>query len=273
MNFFHLIRLYSDAHIEPLQCKIHLASWNGNEDPLNVFLAGNFKEWQSWQTKRNFERPYIVSMINLPHPDKWLFAGIYNSHGYETLENSSIDFKYDTSLVEEFSELIGRLVISFKRTGRQSYLKAEKWSDSLMVAALREKKITIADFPGFNQTKVMKPLLDVIVKEQIPSWKSALSSVAGVYLITDVVNGKQYVGSAYGNNGLWGRWSEYSYTGHGNNKELRRLLKQKGNEYSKNFQFSILEIADTHASKHDVLKRESHWKDVLRSYEFGYNEN
>ena len=51
------------------------------------------------------------------------------------------------------------------------------------------------------------------------------------------------------------------------------LLSEKGYEYSGNFQYSVLEIADTHTSAADVLARESYWKDVLCSRDYGYNAN
>jgi hypothetical protein len=54
---------------------------------------------------------------------------------------------------------------------------------------------------------------------------------------------------------------------------LVALLSEKGEEYSDSFQYSVLEIADTHASVNDVLVREKYWKDVLCSREHGYNAN
>lgn len=72
-------------------------------------------------------------------------------------------------------------------------------------------------------------------------WKNKLSAIGGVYLITDTKTGKHYVGSASGEKGIWGRWSEYIHTKHGDNKRLRKLIYADA-EYCKNFQFSILEV-------------------------------
>lgn len=273
MRLFDILSLSSAAPLLPIQYKIHLASWNGWEDPLRVFLEGRFDDWQSWQTRKNFERDYILSLVNLPQPNKWLFAGVYRQTGCRPPEAGSNLYRYETELLDEFADLIGRLVVIFSRPGRSSYLKAERWADSLLVSELREARMTIEAFPGFNRTLIMKSTLDVIVREQIPSWKSALANVAGIYLITDTMTGKHYVGSASGLGGIWERWSNYSYSGHGGNVELTRLLREQGADYAKHFQFSILEIADTHASQEDILTRESHWKEVLRTRQFGYNEN
>ena len=60
---------------------------------------------------------------------------------------------------------------------------------------------------------------------------------------------------------------------HGGNKEIKALLKNKGYNYSSNFQFSILEICDLNASKDYIISRESHWKNVLLTRKFGLNKN
>ncbi len=52
-------------------------------------------------------------------------------------------------------------------------------------------------------------------------WK--FCAVAGIHLITDTLTGKQYVGSAYGKDGVVGRWCEYAL------KSLGRNLLQRCN--------------------------------------------
>jgi hypothetical protein len=80
MRLFDLLRTL-DSEIDTVRCKIHLACSNGIDDPLQVFLAGKFDEWQAWQTKRNFERPLVLSLIALPQPAQWLFAGVHDVMG------------------------------------------------------------------------------------------------------------------------------------------------------------------------------------------------
>lgn len=98
-----------------------------------------------------------------------------------------------------------------------------------------------------------------------------MSNVAGDYLIVDNKTGKQYVGSACGEAGIWQRWSDYAYTGHGGNKEMKLLLAEKGNDYAFDFHFTIMEVMDLNASKEFVISRESYWKDVLLTRTYGYN--
>ena len=145
----------------------------------------------------------------------------------------------------------------------------------MQIGELMSRRLEIDVFPGFSNVLLPKHLLEIIVAQQIESWKSALASVAGVYLITDTKTGRHYVGSAYGEGGIWGRWVAYSGSGHGNNRILSEILQKEGINYSRHFQFSILETADTNASKNDVLVRESLWKNKLCSREChgGYNAN
>ena len=112
-----------------------------------------------------------------------------------------------------------------------------------------------------------------VVRESNPSWKTALMNVAGIYLVTDTSTGKMYVGSAYGGDGIWQRWTAYAINGHGGNKELRTLLHEKQVDHAVHFQFSLLEICDLHSSDDYVISREVHWKNVLKTREFGLNQN
>ena len=271
MLLFDLLRVNA-PNIKEEDCKVHLAVWNGNEDPIDVFLAGDFEEWQSWQSRRNFERKYIISLLKLPGADKWLFAGGFRSEGSTYIEKEKY-YRYKTSELDEFKELAGRLVIMFSRSGRQSYLNAENWSSGMTVAEIRPEKMVVEEFSGYNKVNLSHKRLEIIVSQCIESWKSALSNVSGVYLITDAKTGKLYVGSATGDGGIWARWCAYAENGHGGNRELMAVLSEKGKGYSDNFQYAILEIADTHTSINDVLERESYWKDVFCSRQHGYNAN
>ena len=112
-----------------------------------------------------------------------------------------------------------------------------------------------------------------IVSDNIISWKSALSNVKGIYLIVDTLTGKQYVGSAYGDECIWQRWSNYAKDGHGGNVELKELLKANGEEYKCNFKYSILEVCNMNLGNEYIISRETHWKEVLMTRKFGLNKN
>lgn len=270
MKLFDFLRI-NMPDLRPEDTKIHLAVYNGRDDPLDVYFSGQFKEWQEEQTQRNFERPFILSLIKMQGQGRWLFAGTYRSLGYEN--KGAKDFLYQTEAVLALEEFIGRLVVEFQRSGRQSYRDAETLYNGLTVGELYARKLSIGEFKGFKNTKLTKSQLDIIVKQNIESWRAALSGVSGVYLIADTHTGKLYVGSACGEGGIWSRWCEYSFCGHGNNVALKELIDKNGYEYAMNFQFSVLEIADTHASGLDIIAREKFWKETLCTQKHGYNRN
>lgn len=271
MNLFALLRLLDPA-LDPQETKIHLACHNGVEDPLDVFLEGRFQAWQEEQTQRNFQRPCIVSLIQLPESGRWLYAGAYDSLDVSGPGEDGL-YRYDTRERGGTQELAGRLVVAFRRTGRASYLIAENWLDEFTVAALCEEPLSVREFPGYKRIQISKPVLDIIVRHDESTWRSALRSVSGVYLITDESDGRQYVGSADGGDGIWERWQTYALTGHGGNRGLRLLLDERGIEHADNFRFSILEVTDLNAAREEVLERESHWKDVLMTRTHGLNAN
>jgi hypothetical protein len=151
--------------------------------------------------------------------------------------------------------------------------RLERWIDHLEVSHILKKPYSVEPFPGYENILVDYSLLKTIIEENEESWFTALSNMKGVYLIADRRSGKQYVGSAYGEDAFWTRWSEYVKNGHGGNKSLRRLMKEKGQEYALNYQFSILEIRSMKTEDKEIIDRESYWKNVLQSREFGYNEN
>lgn len=95
-------------------------------------------------------------------------------------------------------------------------------------------------------------------------------------MLTDTKTGKRYIGSAYGDSGIWSRWSQYIANGHGGNKQLRELVEQKGFEYvENNFKFTLLEMHPMFKTDDFIIQRESFWKGVMmtREKETGYNSN
>lgn len=252
--------------------KIHCAT-GINPTPLEAFYDGEFKKWQEYQNNRNFKCDQIISLIHLGGAE-WLFAGVYKVHGVKPKSNNKKSwFEYSTSELPGLEHLTGRAVIIFDRRFRNSYLKGERYGEYLAVKEIKAERQSIGDFPGCNKVCLPFRGLKTVIRQELQSWKTALSNVAGVYLIADTKTGKQYVGSAYGDVGIWQRWCAYAGTGHGGNKELRQLLFGKGDDYAVNFLLTILEVIDLNASKEHVTAREGHWKGVLLTRRYGYNSN
>lgn len=250
--------------------KLHLAIGpKDKKEPLYDLFKGKFKSWQEYQNRKNFERDYILSLIYY-NQDEWIFGGIYKQKDVKEVEDH---YEYDTELLDTRKDLIGRLIIYYQRKGRQSYLMLEKYIDKLEILEILRESYTVEPFPGYENVIIDFNLLRTIIEKEEPSWKTALSSIKGAYIITDKSNGKIYVGSAYGKESFWGRWSLYAKNGHGGNKKLKKLISEKGLEYASNFQFSILEVRTNITNDEEIIRREAYWKSILKSREFGYNEN
>lgn len=252
--------------------KVHFAiGGQGRENniPLNMFLSGKFAEYQNEQTQKNFEKKYILSFCNY-NKNEWLFVGIYESSGAisEYEKNSKKFYEYDAKLCDIASDFIGKLVIKFKKEFRQSYPNLETCIDDLEVLELKREKVKV-EFPGYDNVNVSWKELESLIETD--AWRTALENQKAVYLIIDTKTGKKYVGSAYGDNMLLGRWRNYVENGHGGNKYLKEL----DFEYIKeNFKYSILEIFKSSVDDETIIGRESFWKEVLLTRtEFGYNDN
>lgn len=88
-----------------------------------------------------------------------------------------------------------------------------------------------------------------------------------------MIKGKQYIGSAYGVEGILGRWEKYVKTnGSGNNKQLVELIKED-EKYSRNFQFTVLQTLSKSLTEEEAIKKEINWKQKLGTHIFGLNSN
>ena len=271
------IKLIGILPIENLnEYKLHLACWNGVDQPLDVFVR-NRKEWEGWNTwrskKNDFNRKYIFSLIDFYHEaDIWLFGGIYKvlSRGSQNYSHS-----YKVELVEDSQVLIGRLKVALKRPGRVKAVRLENYYQDITVSEILKEVYTGEVFCGYENINHDFPRLEAVYKTNKPDWRAALENVKGVYLIIDKSNGKKYVGSAYGDSGIWSRWACYIGTGHGWNDELTKIISKKGLEYARNnCRFSLLEYRSMKTDDTTIIERESYWKEALLSRgPFGYNKN
>lgn len=270
MSIMSLLKIYDQSLVET-DIKVHLACHNGIEDPYeDVFLLGKWKDWQEGQTRKNFSRKYILSLIQMKNKSNWMFAGIFTSDGIRS-EDERLHY-YNTTPVVAFDEMVGRLVIEFKKDFRNSYPFLESISKELVVSQILASRAVLNSFQGYDKVFLKFIELQYIIQNQMREWITALSAVSGVYLITDSSCGKLYIGSAYGEGGLIGRWSQYVLTGHAGNKLLKELLNVNEN-HANHFRFSILETFDISTSPEDVIRAESFWKDKLGSRLIGYNDN
>jgi len=262
-----------------IKYKLHLACKNDHDHPLDLYL-NDWKSWEGWNKwrggKDDFNREYIFCLIKFYHePNKWLFGGIFRIvKRYDNFSETNIG--YELELADINKELMGRLMIDFYRPqgmmGRA--FKLENYYNDFVVSEILKKPFDGNIFPGYENINMGFPELETVFRYQKNDWKSALENVKGIYVIVDKSNGQKYVGSAYGDSGVWSRWAVYMGTGHGYNDELTKIIDTKGIEYArKNFRFVLLEYRSMRVDDTVILARETFWKEALMSRELGYNKN
>lgn len=170
---------------------------------------------------------------------------------------------FDLVESEHMADLRNRLVIRWKspRTWRINATTAAGYP--VMEIADAEP----VPFPGFDRLVLDHSELQAVMREhRYASWRTALASVAGVYLITDTRDGRHYVGKADGAESIRQRWSAYAANGHGGNVELRNLDPAT-------FRFSLLRVFDPATPTREIDAAENHFKATLDSRRHGLNRN
>lgn len=252
--------------------KVHFARWNKRDQPLEVWVRDR-REWQRWQEHRpqrnDFNRPLIFSLMQFYHePDMWLFGGVFRVLARH-------DDRYDVELSEDGSEFIGRLKLRSDYRDRGTRVNFENHYPDLEVQEILREPYSGRPFPGYDEIDLSFEELESLVRNNRPDWRAALESVKGIYLITDIKTSRRYVGSAYGDQGLWYRWCSYIASGHGGNVELKTLISDPSLAYCRsNFRFALLEHRSTRTPDDAIIAREAFWKRLLLTRgDHGLNRN
>jgi hypothetical protein len=264
--------LLREAHIDPASVK--LARHQDNRfslTPFSIWQAndGRFERYQSTQRREVFSGCDMIASFVVTPFDETLFVGIYEVGSVGTIPGGTEDpiagpivgdhFLYQLTLSSKLADYGARIVIDWG-TGFRSWVQRAAKQDKPVLEIRR--KASEERFPGFTSfRRELNSLASVP-----PDWRTILSAVKGVYLLVDLKNGKQYVGSAQGSEGFWTRWEQYVSSGHGGN---RRMMDVPNSEY----QVTILEVASSSASDEDILRSEHEWKEKLMSRKFGLNAN
>lgn len=231
------------------------------------------------------KRKFLLSFVN--STSDYRLAGLYSVEGHafhsmETLDREPRrkvirDRFGDATFVErgrkigqsgrlvfdlrprsEMADLIGRLVVE-KPAGR-AYVRRAENLDCRVVEIARERQLVP---PAPNWTEFVVPA--AMVRNLPRDWAARLREWRGVYLIVDL-DGQRYVGSAYGDENLLGRWRAHVEGDKGLTAEL-------GKRNPLGFRFSILELVAPSAAKETVLAIEANWKERLGTRMWGLNRN
>jgi hypothetical protein len=230
---------------------------------------------------------YVASFIGL-EPKKAHFAGLYKNSGSKRItrkqfwqipafnelkafgmkgfteesSRSSILW-FDLALTPFYAHWKGKLIVRWPGKELSWCRWARKPKNEMEVLAILDESALNAPMQKWDAIDLTWNDLRLLPKRS----KSALSQWRGIYYIFDTLDGKGYVGSAYGESNLYGRWMNYAARGHGGN----RLLRQRD---PRTFRFTILELVAPIEDPGEVIRREASWKERLHTRApYGLNDN
>jgi hypothetical protein len=259
---------FSDSELKNIKIRFNQSN-NNDFEPVKLFKEKdeglyNGQFWNYSKAKSFQVGQIAIGFIRIEY-DKWLLFDI--SEITKDLEKYD-DVGYDYRTLDEYKKYFGRLIVRYKNKSQNMIRKAESVINDCEVFEIINDTYEDDGFPGYDNINLSWHELNRVIEKK--DWKTALENQKGVYLITDVESGKRYVGSAYGENMLLGRWKNYVENGHGGNKDLKQL----DFEYIKaNFRYSILEIYKSTIDDKVIVNREHHWMRILltKDKRYGYN--
>jgi hypothetical protein len=190
------------------------------------FDIESFLLYQREQSKPIFHKcDYIISFLG-EESLRSRFLGVYKVDGFKL--NPKNSFEYNLTEVKGFEDIKERVIVDWVSLPRSWH----QW----MSNAAEKPVIEILPIDTFHK-RTFSDYLDFILdfgelkeitqnKDAFKEWHLMLGAVKGIYLILDKSTGNKYIGSAYRENGILGRWQEYVNTnGHANNKRLKELIE------------------------------------------------
>lgn len=225
-------------------------------------------EYQRYQGRPVFhDCDYILSFLG-GERSRSIFFGAYKVNGHCMRDER---YYYDLEPVAELAHFDNRVVIDWgggERSWWQWYDRQTKEIIEILPAGY------LGTFPGLlNFTLDYADLQRLMANpEANHDWRHHLSAVNGIYLILDKRSGKQYIGSACGKEGIWQRWGNYAQSGHGDNRELRKLEEQDADCY-RHFLYSVLQPLPSNITQREIVQLEGLYKQKLGSRAHGLNAN
>ena len=259
--------------------KIKFNIFNGYDDPMVLYMKNPEiinNQWLFWREKnKNFKIGEIAICLLKIGYDQWLLTTIKKITNDLNIRNG---INYEGTELPEYSKYYGRIILSFHKTLQNPVVTKDTVWNQLEVLQILSSPFDGIDFPGYDSVNITFHELEAIITRHKRDWIKALENQKAIYLISDKSNGKLYLGSATGDNGmLLQRWSAYIANGHGGNVELRKITEDPSKGFSyvqENFSYAILENYNARVDKNFILKRESWWKSTLKTrVPFGYNMN
>lgn len=263
-----------------------LVRHQSKNDPVRVLLENNwFELYQAYQKHPKFkEAKHILSFYGT-EGTRAQFYGVYRVKGCRPSSegpvpvdcppakkwHKSARYFYDLVRLKRFDDLAHRVTIEWG-PATQAWVQSSR--NKPIIEILEPGAAILPPFEDYLEFSLSFPQLKQLFASENGhrEWRARLQAVGGVYLILAETTGDLYVGSAYGEEGIWGRWRSYSKTGHGGNQLLRELTKQNP-DYPSRFRFSILQILPKTIARNEIIEREKRYKEKLGTRAKGLNLN
>lgn len=269
----------------PVNARLKFVRHQDNRyDVQKLIRDGHFELYQASQAKPVFDKlDYIISLLGAKGKTA-RFYGIYEVHGRkistEDLFPANFPYPewyrtphlfYDLRRDPRFDPFKYRITIDW---GGSTLSWHQHGTTDKPILELKPPGSTLAVFEDYLDFTLTHGELHHLVTHADANheWEARLSAVSGIYLILDQTTGQQYIGSAHGTNGIWGRWKDYALTGHGGNRKLIDLLSVHP-ERKQGFIYSILQIVPKTYSKDLILDLEQRYKQKLGTRATGLNDN
>lgn len=244
-----------------------------------------FEAYQSYHSRivesTLLRRDWMVSFVEIA-PARHCFVGLYRRVGQSECSGREI---YDDKHVRYLADSLGMgtgfkesprmfMRFEFERDARLSSLEERlvverprgrnmaRLAENLRlpVLALYEESVIAATPPDWRGM-----ILSAAEVREIPeTWAARLRAWRGIYLVLDEADGARYVGSAYGEENILGRWRAHVSGDVGVTRELKK-------RDTRNFRFSVLERVSPDMEPEEVIAREHGWMDRLHTRRYGLN--
>jgi hypothetical protein len=247
-------------------------------------LFNAFQQWHGADAEKKVQQAaYVASFIG-NKPNQALFVGLYKIDGWQPLtaeefaEKPEIKELHQVYGMNQFTGEDGRSHVLFFDLKLMDFYR--HWSGRLIIdwpppaiqwsrwAARGE--FTINNISVDSQFDEELPPWDKIsftynqLKTLPRNWQTALEHWRGIYYIFDTSDRKAYVGSAYGQANIMGRWRVYAETGDGGNVNM-------AGRNPENYVFSILERVSPDMTPTEIQRIEHSWMDRLHTRKYGLN--
>lgn len=235
---------------------------------LYRYKRPEFFKYQNSQKNDVFKGvDYIVSFIG-EEGVKSRFVGVYRLTNSTKISTDPDRYIYEMDEVPGFEDLVEKVIIAWRNP-----ISWHQYISNQMAVTEIHQGLHYQQFTDYFDFILDFKELQEIVTNQYREWKLMLSAIKGIYLISDTKTGKLYVGSAYNEDGIWGRWTSYVLTnGTGGNKTLTELVAEN-NDYAHNFRFSLLMLLPKTITPDQAIKKERLFKNKLGTNSFGLNNN